>query len=252
MTFKTLTVEQVDEFLTQPEVIVLDHRDAASFARAHLPDAKPVGDTLLMKMRRGNKQAPVLVYCYHGNSSKDIATLLVNFGFSNVYNLEGGWQAWEMYQVSKKPQLSENLTKWLVDSGFAPDNLNSRIENGMTAIMQAAVMAETSFVQELLNAGIDLKALNDDENNALWFACFSENIEIINLLLQHGIDIDNHNVNGATCLIYAASAGKFAVVKALIEAGADIHHTTLDGYNALDSASTIEILKYLKPQYIAA
>jgi ankyrin repeat protein len=64
-----------------------------------------------------------------------------------------------------------------------------------------------------------------------------------------GADLNNQNVNGATCLIYAASAGKIEVVKALVAAGADLSIQTLDGFNALDSAATLPILRYLKPCY---
>ena len=252
MAYKNLTVNQLDEFLAQPTRIILDHRDPKSYASAHLPDAKPVSDRLIMHLMRTNKHTPVLVYCYHGNSSRDLATLLVNFGFRDVYSLEGGWQAWSRYSAGRQPAISTGLQQWLDQQGFSTADTNSRIENGMSALMQAALMAERSYLGELLDAGIDVNLVNDDENNALWFACFSEDLEIIRSLIEHGINLDNRNVNGATCLIYAASAGKLDVVKTLVAAGADIRHTTLDGYNALDSASTIEILRFLKPQYLAA
>ena len=91
--------------------------------------------------------------------------------------------------------------------------------------------------------------MNEDGNNALWFAAVSENIEIINHLIKSGIDIDNANVNGATTLIYASSSGKFPVVTTLVEAGADVLHQTPDDFNALDLASSLSIMNYLKPKF---
>jgi rhodanese-related sulfurtransferase len=252
MSFNSMTVEEVSEFLALPGAIVLDHRDASSHAKAHIPGAKPVDDQIILEIVRKYRQAPVLVYCYHGISSQDIATMLVNFGCTNVSSLEGGWQAWSTYQNRQTATYSNGLEKWLFDQGFELHNINSRISNGNSALMQAAMLAENLYVNELIRAGININLLNDDENNALWFACVSEDIAIINNLIEQGINLDNSNVNGATCLIYAASAGKFEVVKTLVEAGANVNHTTLDGFNALDSASTYEILRYLKPQYIAA
>lgn len=251
MSFRTLMVEQVNEFLAQPDHIVLDQRDASSYTKDHLPGARQVHDQLVKQMIR-NKQTPVLVYCYRGNSSKDLAILLVNFGLQEVYNLEGGWEAWQAFNGKQKTGISAGVKNWLLDYGFDPSHVNSHIENGMSPVMQAALLAEKSILLELLDAGADVNLLNDDENNALWFACVSEDINIIDILIENKINLNNCNVNGATCLIYAASAGKFNVVEALVDAGADMHHTTLDGFNALDCASTLEILKFLKPQYKAA
>lgn len=252
MSYKTLLADQASEFLQQPDVVVLDHRDVRSYSSDHLPGAMLVNDALIMHLRK-KRQVPILVYCYHGNSSKDLCNLLINFGCKNVHNLEGGWQAWAALQQSQAPSaLSNSLSKWLDDLGFDKININSRIDNGMTALMQAAYLAEGSMLNELLQAGADINLLNHDDNNALWFACVSEDINIIKALIANGINIDHRNVNGATSLIYAASAGKFRIVKTLVELGADIQSQTLDGFTALDSAATLEILKFLKPQYAAA
>lgn len=252
MSFKTLFADQISEFLQRPDVVVLDHRDVRSYSSDHLPDAMLVNDALIMHLRK-KRQVPILVYCYHGNSSKDLCNLLINFGCENVYNLEGGWQAWASLQQSQVPKaLSDTLSKWLDDQGFDKTNINSRIDNGMTALMQAAYLAEGSILNELLQAGADINLLNNDENNALWFASVSEDISIIKTLVANGIDINHRNVNGATSLIYAASAGKFSVVTTLVELGANVQSQTLDGFTALDSAATLEILKFLKPQFAAA
>lgn len=254
MSFKTLLAHEVQEFLLQEDIVVLDHRDTQSYQKAHLSGAMQVSDPLIMKLIKMNKDSQILVYCYRGNSSKDLATLLINLGLKNVYNLEGGWLEWSKHEQKQSPNkaVSTGLKEWLIDQKFEFNNINYQIDNGMSALMQAALLAETSYVQELIDLGIQVNMLNDDENNALWFACVSEDLDIINILIENDININNKNVNGASALIYAASSGKFNVVKALVEAGANITDTTLDGFNALDSASTIEILKYLKPQYIAA
>ena len=40
------------------------------------------------------KDRPLVVYCYHGHSSQMAARFLVDQGFTEVYNLEGGYEAW--------------------------------------------------------------------------------------------------------------------------------------------------------------
>ena len=43
--------------------------------------------------KRLNKDAPVLVYCYHGNSSQEYAQMLADFRFNQVYSVDGGFAA---------------------------------------------------------------------------------------------------------------------------------------------------------------
>lgn len=252
MSYTSILASEVDELCAQAETRILDCRDPRSYEQGHLPGALLVSDAVVRHMARSNKEQPVIVYCYHGISSRDLATFLVNYGFTSVFNLEGGWQAWAELQNRLTAAVTEQLQRWLDEQGFPVGNLNGRIANGMTPLMQAAMLAETAFVKMLLEAGADVNLLNDDLNNALWFACVSESTEIIRLLVEYGIRVDNSNVNGATSLIYAASAGKFAVVKQLVEAGANLGLQTLDGFSALDSASTIEILRFLRRQPVAA
>lgn len=141
------------------------------------------------------------------------------------------------------------LCSWAEQHGFDCSDINSRIDNATTPLMQAAIQGDISIVKSLIDAGAEVNYVNADDNNALWFACVSNSPEIVLQLVEAGCNINNQNVNGATCLIYASSAGKFEIVKTLVQAQADISCKTLDGFNALDSATTLPILKYLKPVY---
>ena len=143
----------------------------------------------------------------------------------------------------------KEIAGWARENHFDIDNINSRIYNAMTPLMLAAMQGNAGTVKALLSAGADTGLLNDDKNNALWFACVSNDVSIVEEVLRHGCNIDNQNVNSATCLIYASSTGKLEIVKALVQAGADTSRQTLDGFNALDSATKLSILKYLKQSY---
>lgn len=107
-----------------------------------------------------------MVYCYHGNSSRDLCQLLNGLGFTQVYNLEGGWQAWAGYRDRVQARLSEPSSAWLSGFGFDACNLNSRIDNGMSALMVAAKEAQAGIVEELVKAGCDVNLCNDDDNAA--------------------------------------------------------------------------------------
>ena len=252
MKYSDISVEQLDDLRSDPELLILDYRDPQTFAQGHISGAVNVSNELVGRLMREKAfNRPLLIYCYHGNSSRELADLLVMIGYRHVFNLVDGWQAWQNYQQRDEvADVDPRLKAWLVDNGFQPPTPGATVKNSMTPLMVAALQGESMIITLLLQAGIDINRCNDDSNNALWFACVGSQLDVAQQLIDHGIDINNQNVNGATCLIYAASAGKSEVVKLLVEAGADLHCKTLDDFTALDSATTLPILKYLKPRYI--
>ena len=258
MNYQDISPADAEALLAAETATVFDTRDAASHARGHLAGAQPTTDTTLKQLiRRGQRDRPVLVYCYRGNSSRDICKFIAGFGFTRVYNLAGGWQAWAEYLAGPagpsgsgtvpSPATSDTpLDHWMDAHGFTPGNLNSRIDNGMSPLMWAALKGERDMVEALLALGADPNHVNDDDHHALWFACVHGDPDLVSLLIAQGADVDNQNVNGATCAIYAASTGKLEIVKRLVRAGADLSRETSGGYNALESASTLPVLKYLR------
>lgn len=247
--FRRLSAPQAAALLNQSALSVLDVRDLASYEReriagaVHLSDANR--DSVLLK---GDKQAPVLIYCYHGNASQTYARMFMDFGFAAVYDLIGGFEAWRAWRSAGTvaPKLPEGLRAWLEEQGFPPGDIEARIENRSTPLMRACRLGDRAIAASLIAAGAALDARNADGNNALWLACFSDNLELIALLCEQGIELDNQNDNGATCLMYAASAGKTAVVAALLAAGADARLASLDDFTALDMAANVDCLNLLR------
>jgi len=58
-----------------------------TFQRISVDEAK----TLIEK----DKSDPVLIYCYHGNSSQPAANFFIQQGFKNVYSMDGGYNDWK-------------------------------------------------------------------------------------------------------------------------------------------------------------
>ncbi|GAX43766.1 hypothetical protein NIES4075_47810 [Tolypothrix sp. NIES-4075] len=142
--------------------------------------------------------------------------------------------------------LSATTSQWMIANGYEPKNLNQQVENGDTALMKATREGVSAVVEELINAGADINAKNNDNNNALWFACFGNHYDLIRLLLAANININNQNDNGATVLMYAASAGKTEVVKLLLQYHPNLELKNLDNYKAVDFASNVDVLRILK------
>ncbi len=222
-------------------------RDFRSYMTGHHPKALHLTDSNLRSLiKHTSKQVPILIYCYHGHSSQDMAQLFGDFGFSEVYSLDGGWEAWFQMITPPTEPLSDYLTQWLDSHGYEPGNLDAKGANQNTALMAAALESNLEICEELLLKGASVQLQNKDGNNALWCACVAGNINLIRMLVKHGVDINNQNDNGATALMYAASTGKTGIVRLLLELGAKQDLVTLDDYSALDVCADLETLKLLR------
>jgi rhodanese-related sulfurtransferase len=89
---------QATQLINQGKTLVLDVRDSAAFAAAHLIDSKniPLKD-LPQRMAELDKfkAKNVLVVCQTGNLSAKAVEQLGQAGFAQAYNLEGGIAAWQ-------------------------------------------------------------------------------------------------------------------------------------------------------------
>ena len=66
-----------------------ERRIARMIANARALDAE--GEAYLRSL---DKNRPVVIYCHHGTRSRSFAQQLVNAGYRNVHNLQGGIDAW--------------------------------------------------------------------------------------------------------------------------------------------------------------
>ena len=124
------------------------------------------------------------------------------------------------------------LTHWLALQGFPGPQ--ARHSNGDTPLMRAAWQGEDAIVLALLAGGAALFDLNDEGNNALWFACLSGSLALMSLLIRAGLPIDHSNDAGLTCLMQVARSGRQDIFQWLLAHGADIGLRAPDGRSALD------------------
>jgi rhodanese-related sulfurtransferase len=247
--FRRIDVAAAREVLGRGETLVLDVRDPESFRRGHMEGAENASqDELSYYLFETPKDRPVIVCCYHGNSSQSYARIFADMGFAEVYSLDGGYDAWAAAEraVPAPAALSPALQAFLAEHGFAPGDINAFDKDCATPLMLAVRLAPPAIVAELLAAGADIHAANADGNQALWLACVGEIEDNIKLLIAAGIDIHHVNVNAATPLMFAASAGRAKAVALLLEAGADPQFETDLGLTALEMASTKDCLDLMR------
>jgi len=75
--------------------VFVDIRDPGSYGAAHIPGALHLHDGNVQEfVQTTDKNADVVVYCYHGNSSLGAAAYFIECGFKNVASMSGGFEAW--------------------------------------------------------------------------------------------------------------------------------------------------------------
>lgn len=93
--FKRISPEQVHALREQGAVLV-DVRDAQTYATQHIPDSHHLDNHSIADfIRQADLDKPLVVLCYHGNSSQSAAAYLVGQGFSEVYSMDGGFELWK-------------------------------------------------------------------------------------------------------------------------------------------------------------
>lgn len=92
--FKRIAPAQAQALRAQGGVVV-DIRDPQSFAMGHISGSQHLDNHSLHDfIRAADLDAPLIVTCYHGNSSQSAAAYLISQGFSDVYSLDGGFELW--------------------------------------------------------------------------------------------------------------------------------------------------------------
>ncbi|MBQ57120.1 MULTISPECIES: thiosulfate sulfurtransferase GlpE [Pseudomonas] len=92
--FKRISPEQA-QALRQQGAVVVDIRDPQSFDMGHIAGSHHLDNHSLVDfIAKADLDHPLIVSCYHGNSSQSAAAYLIGQGFTDVYSLDGGFELW--------------------------------------------------------------------------------------------------------------------------------------------------------------
>jgi thiosulfate sulfurtransferase len=97
MNFKRISVAEARDLLAaNPAAQIIDIRDEESFARGHIDCATNINNNNVQEfLNAADTKQPLLVCCYHGNTSQSAAAYFADQGFEQSYSLDGGFEAWE-------------------------------------------------------------------------------------------------------------------------------------------------------------
>lgn len=96
MKYKTISITDSEKLIKEAKPMILDYRDLKDYRSGHLEDALHVHEGLKDSLiKRGDKQRSLLIYCYYGHASEHLAEFFFDFGFTDVYSLQGGYSGWK-------------------------------------------------------------------------------------------------------------------------------------------------------------
>ncbi|WP_373603494.1 thiosulfate sulfurtransferase GlpE [Aggregatibacter sp. HMT-949] len=94
MSFQEITPQQAWQ-MAQQGAVLADVRDAQRYANAHPKGAFHLtNQTFLQFETLVDFDSPIILSCYHGVSSRNVAAFLVEQGYENVFSVIGGFEGW--------------------------------------------------------------------------------------------------------------------------------------------------------------
>ena len=94
--FQRISPAQAKQLIAEEAAQVIDIRDVGSFQMGHIPNSTCIDNSNIGEyMTQADVEKPLIVCCYHGNSSQSAAAYMAEQGFKKSYSLDGGFELWQ-------------------------------------------------------------------------------------------------------------------------------------------------------------
>ncbi|HVN26950.1 MAG TPA: ThiF family adenylyltransferase, partial [Candidatus Binataceae bacterium] len=110
-----LDIDAARKLMDQPGAVVIDVRESDEWRQGHLPNAIAIPRGFLelrIEEKVPDHNAPVILQCASGTRSLLAARALKELGYTNVYNLVGGFNSWK-----------DRGLPWVADKQFTQDEI---------------------------------------------------------------------------------------------------------------------------------
>ena len=99
MSFQDISIKDFKKRL-QHKALIIDIRDEESYYKGNILGAVNYSYKDIIKLIKESHtkeeiNRDIVIYCYHGNSSRKVASFLSENGFNNIYSLIGGFSDWQ-------------------------------------------------------------------------------------------------------------------------------------------------------------
>jgi thiosulfate sulfurtransferase len=97
MSYKRISIDEAKALMESGVATIGDVRDADAYRAGSIANAIHVQhETMDEFLAIAAKDKPLILYCYHGNSSQGAANYFSELGFVEVYSIDGGYEAWRL------------------------------------------------------------------------------------------------------------------------------------------------------------
>lgn len=94
--FAPISPAEATHLMKTQDANVVDIRDENSYLEGHVDGALHLDNaTIASFISETDHSQPLIVYCYHGISSQSAAAYFAESGFTSVFSVDGGYEAWK-------------------------------------------------------------------------------------------------------------------------------------------------------------
>ncbi|MDW8394144.1 MAG: rhodanese-like domain-containing protein [Chitinophagales bacterium] len=96
--YHNISNREAARLMLSDQVVVLDVRTPEEYASGHLPKARLINfydKNFAEQLDKLDKNKTYIVYCKAGGRSSKASQMLIDKGFTRVYNLEQGFDKWD-------------------------------------------------------------------------------------------------------------------------------------------------------------
>jgi rhodanese-related sulfurtransferase len=136
VSFTYVPVPEAKQMIDNKEVFLLDARTQAEFDGGHIKGATLIPySQLSSRLNEVPSGEKILVYCKSGGRSATACGILVNAGYTEVYNMNGGITSWNAagYPVVRYNPYDEN-ENYVIDIGDVNVAIDDYRTQGPTSI----------------------------------------------------------------------------------------------------------------------
>ena len=100
MSYQRISIDEAEALIETTDATLIDIRDQQSFEAGKVNNAIHVtNENVEQVIATADKNKPLIIYCYHGNSSQGAADYFHNMGFEHTYSVDGGFEEWKLRLV---------------------------------------------------------------------------------------------------------------------------------------------------------